>query len=749
MNKDQLQVLKADTNELIEDIKRVDTKESRLLHDVLTNAESGVYAFLKGADELIKENDKLTIGIVGRVKAGKSSFLNSLFFDGEDILPKAATPMTAGLTIIEYADENTFEVEYFSKDDWAVFEMAAAQYTESEREIRNSPEAKDKTESIILKELKKCTTDMQQSAYEMLEQCKRSAAEGKVGSEKEIRPFRDQSDLEQILEDYVGAHGKYTAVVKSLHIKKNDPRLHGLRIVDTPGVNDPVVSRETRTREFLRTCHGVFLLSFSTQFFSAEDVAFLKNRIGSQGISEVLVLASKFDLVLNEVGAGWSMNGEEGCSLYEAVEELLMKFKKDIHERCRDAGIQIDASKALDFTSGIGYSIAKKGPSSWNESEKLVIKKMREYFPDDFKTEEELLENFLTLANIDRIRSEYLEGSFLENKESIVKKKTDAYFAENQKGIRKLISTELDRIRADRNRLEKVEKDEVERQLELEARLFKDLQDKFNEPLKAFQNNLQGVSIKKIYEEEAKLNVETDVEYESTKEVISHKIWFTTMKNTFDLQKINTSKTLKRSENKIKEYISTWRDRWSAAFEEQKDKLIEAFITQISEQEKADSSLTFDSAYYRGLFDRVISNQIDAQKTLELNDIQQKTISNITDSINKVNYVYNCKSTPKSDVKRVANIVIQEEVEKVLTEINTAYEVLKTEAKKAANKEAEKVTETIEKLKKNIANKLQKEGKNYLDHLKVQLESKMVELKKFDKLVSSLEMLNKLYSKQL
>ena len=48
----------------------------------------------------IAKNDsrKLSIGIVGAVKAGKSSFLNACIFDGEDYLPKAATPMTAALT---------------------------------------------------------------------------------------------------------------------------------------------------------------------------------------------------------------------------------------------------------------------------------------------------------------------------------------------------------------------------------------------------------------------------------------------------------------------------------------------------------------------------------------------------------------------------------------------------------------------------------------------------------------------------
>lgn len=51
--------------------------------------------FKKDAQFAINENRLLRIGIIGQIKRGKSSFLNSLLFKGQDILPKAATPMTA------------------------------------------------------------------------------------------------------------------------------------------------------------------------------------------------------------------------------------------------------------------------------------------------------------------------------------------------------------------------------------------------------------------------------------------------------------------------------------------------------------------------------------------------------------------------------------------------------------------------------------------------------------------------------
>ncbi len=55
-----------------------------------------------------EEKRRLSIGIVGQMKAGKSTFLNHLLFGGQPLLPKAATPKTAALTRIRYGDTPRF-----------------------------------------------------------------------------------------------------------------------------------------------------------------------------------------------------------------------------------------------------------------------------------------------------------------------------------------------------------------------------------------------------------------------------------------------------------------------------------------------------------------------------------------------------------------------------------------------------------------------------------------------------------------
>ena len=111
-------------HELIENLRRIDAVVAK--NELLTRqadqlrSEHGV----KKPEQLeadfqtiMQEGRLLRLGVIGRVKAGKSSLLNALFFQGENVLPKAATPMTAALSTLTYAEERGLEVDYYSEQD--------------------------------------------------------------------------------------------------------------------------------------------------------------------------------------------------------------------------------------------------------------------------------------------------------------------------------------------------------------------------------------------------------------------------------------------------------------------------------------------------------------------------------------------------------------------------------------------------------------------------------------------------------
>ncbi len=73
-------------------------------------------------------------------------------------------------------------------------------------------------------------------------------------------------ELNQKLYQFVGANGKYMPYTKAVQISLNNPNLKDLEIIDTPGVNDPIISREECTKALLKECDVVFVISPSNQF---------------------------------------------------------------------------------------------------------------------------------------------------------------------------------------------------------------------------------------------------------------------------------------------------------------------------------------------------------------------------------------------------------------------------------------------------------------------------------------------------
>ena len=236
--------------------------------------------FRRQVEDLYQKHRRLNIGVVGQVKAGKSTFLNTLLFEGREVLPKASTPKTAALTRMEYAEENALEIEYYSAEDWTR-QMEAA--------------------SVDLDD------DVYTAARELAEMVREREIKGLLDVNKclekgtERLAFETYEDLLFRLNDYVSVDGVYTPLVKSVSLYLHQEQFQGLCIVDTPGLNDPVVSRTQRTKEFLSVCDVVFFLSQSGSFLDAADWSLLSAQLPSEGVRRLVLIGSKYDSALRDV----------------------------------------------------------------------------------------------------------------------------------------------------------------------------------------------------------------------------------------------------------------------------------------------------------------------------------------------------------------------------------------------------------------------------------------------------------------
>lgn len=239
--------------------------------------------------------DVLTIGVIGQMKCGKSTFLNSFVFE-DDVLPAAVTPMTAALSVITYGEQKKIVAEFYDKDEWEEQKMQASRSLE---EVKNNSLEESKVKA----------------AKELVERAT------KLGNSLSSYLGKTQEDCFDNLVEYVGADGKYVSITKSVNIYYPKEYLKGVEVVDTPGFNDPIVSREERTKEFLQKADVVLMMLYAGRPFDATDRDILFKNVRQCGIGKVIVGINKYDIPY-----------ESG----ETEDQIKNYVKEELRKACRE-----------------------------------------------------------------------------------------------------------------------------------------------------------------------------------------------------------------------------------------------------------------------------------------------------------------------------------------------------------------------------------------------------------------------------
>ncbi|GAA7845370.1 hypothetical protein HpMS32_12090 [Helicobacter pylori] len=370
----------------------------------------------KTLKEMQDTDRNLKVGIIGRVKAGKSSLLNALIFEGKEVLPKAATPMTASLTVLKYAKTLSAQVEFYSQKDILELQNEHARYERElqrivEEEVKKQKEKQSlKNKAIELgskmigkftknKSDKEAPKERVLSDEEILEKARRIAKEelekdtklvsshdqyermkksGLTNTEK-LDPRIQANSLEELnqkLLQVVGANGKFMPYTKAVEISLNNLNLKNLEIIDTPGVNDPIVSREERTKALLKDCHVVFIISPSNQFLTDSDMDLFDRVSNKEGLQEIYFVGSQADSAVCDMSVAAKSdrhlptaleNAQKSFSsqLNQVMEKLIQKYpnQREIFEKAIKNGVIL--------TSGVCFSLYQdfKNKASW-ESKK-------------------------------------------------------------------------------------------------------------------------------------------------------------------------------------------------------------------------------------------------------------------------------------------------------------------------------------------------------------------------------------------
>lgn len=446
MNADdkQLQIFIDDLDKVIESVsgysvEKIDDKISALKK-----------SFQNKIKDFFNENRKLNIGVIGQVKAGKSSFLNTLLFDGKEILPKASTPKTATLTKMEYSENNIIEIKYYAQEDW------------NEIEERASLD---------------CDEEIFTSARELVDLARKNGINTSEclakGTEK--LEFATYDELILCLNDYVGENGKYTPIVESVTLYLNKEEFKGLSIVDTPGLNDPIVSRTIRTKEFMEVCDVVFFLSQSGSFLDKSDWTLLSSQLPQKGVKKLVLIASKYDSGIRDVlkkpttdspfrksSANSVDNIPDACKLISKKFKERAKLKvEEFIDDLKKYGSEPELIEVIKqctepvLISAMVYNMSNKPESEYNSEELNVFNALKKYSSN-------IVEDMRLLGNIDEVRQIF--NGVVEEKESLLVEKSKSFIPNALAELRMILTASIEKAERKMTVLKKNDKESLDAQ---------------------------------------------------------------------------------------------------------------------------------------------------------------------------------------------------------------------------------------------------------------------------------------------
>ncbi|WP_187882526.1 dynamin family protein [Helicobacter pylori] len=500
----------------------------------------------KTLKELQDTNRDLKVGIIGRVKAGKSSLLNALIFEGVEVLPKAATPMTASLTVLKYADTLSAEVEFYSPKDIAELKNEHERYVREfnrivDEEVKKQKEKQslsnrakervknlsnkfsrnkstevapkervlsdeeilEKARRIAKSELEKDTKLV--SSYDQYEKMKKS---GSLNTEK-LDPRIQANSLEELnqkLLQFVGANGKYMPCTKAVQISLNNPNLKDLEVIDTPGVNDPIVSREERTKALLKDCDVVFIVSPSGQFLTDSDMSLFDRVSNKEGLQEIYFVASQADSAVLSMSEVEKSGQHLPTALENAQKSLSSQLNNIMGALIENYPNQREVFKkaiknGVILSSGVCFSMYKdfKNQASWERNQKTeeyhnALRNLKDAYPDAFNSDDKSEESLLLLSNMGTIE-ERLEKAAKE-KEKIISQKWQDYAQSQANNLHKLIAQLLQDLEEEKKRVKNADISAIKKQIEAYENLSGNIEMKFREAYEEFIlhfiNNIRG-----------------------------------------------------------------------------------------------------------------------------------------------------------------------------------------------------------------------------------------------------------------
>lgn len=464
---------------------------------------------LEQVERFNQEEQTLNIAIMGQVKAGKSSFLNALLFHGKPVLPTAATPKTANLTRISYGEKPVLEVEYYTAEEWQNLEQLAQQQG-------------DYDEIKVAKEL---TTMLKQSSLDVNQV---------LQQQKQLIEANSLDELKQVLDTYAGNSGQYTPLVKMTRLYLPNEELKGFDIIDTPGMNDPVLSRTEKTKEEMKRCDVVFFLSRASQFLDQSDIELLSSQLPQGGVQKMVLVAAQYDSVIIDDGFNRDSLAECETNVQKRVNRRAETELGKLAEQREQAGRPQVAELLRSLTKPIlsstfAYGFAHWEQSQWDNAMQHTYKELQS-LGEEWNDYQFTQDDWERIANFKTLSQEYEQArqnkvQLLEQKKQELLPKAQENLTDKVQALNAMIEQRIHTLNTqDIQQLEQQQK-KCEQQIQ---RISGKLENLINQQINKLQSTTQDITrdLQKGIQQYSQITTHTGTETEERSYEVSTSKWY-------------------------------------------------------------------------------------------------------------------------------------------------------------------------------------------------------------------------------
>lgn len=303
-------------------------------------------------------------------------------------------------------------------------------------------------------------------------------------------------ELNQKLYQFVGKEGKFMLYTKAVQISLNNPNLKDLEIIDTPGVNDPIVSREACTKALLKECDVVFVIIPSGNFLTGSDMDLFDRVSNKEGIQRVYFVASQADSAVCAPSEVENSRHHLPTALENAQKILspslnatmsLLEKKYPHQQEIFESAIK----NGIILTSGVCFSMYQdfENQASWERNQKTeeyhnALRNLKDFYPDAFNSDDKSKESLLFLSNMGAIE-ERLEKAAKE-KEKIMSQKLQDYAQSQANNLHSLIAQLLQDLEEEKKRVKNADISAIKEQIRAYEKLSGNIETKFRDAYEEF-----------------------------------------------------------------------------------------------------------------------------------------------------------------------------------------------------------------------------------------------------------------------